>query len=80
MTIPRDMSVANTITTANATEGGIHDWSADASDLGWPAGYWPRTVRTQLGNGLSFVLSTVTADRATYRQTAGCLLLTVWND
>jgi hypothetical protein len=71
---------ATTVSIANATESGIHEWSADASELGLPPGQWPRSLRTQLGNGLSFTLVRLADDRATYRQTAGCLVLTVWND
>jgi hypothetical protein len=68
------------ITYAQVHEDQLHQFTAEASELGWPPGSWPRTVDTEIGNGLSLVLVDLTDAGATYRQSLGCITLTVWND
>jgi hypothetical protein len=61
----------------------VHTFVAEASDLGWRPwrGEWPRKVETTgIGNGLAFLLWSATADKATYRQANGCIVLKVFND
>jgi hypothetical protein len=57
-----------------------HEFYTDASDLGWPAGFWPSQAPTLLGNGLPFLLGRVGEDSATYHQCNGCIVLRVFND
>ena len=69
------------ITAAMVSEVFIHEFAAEASELGWAPGVpWPMTLPTELGNGQPFVLTRATADGAVYRQSAGCIVLHVFND
>jgi len=68
------------ITTQNATETRVHHWTTEASCLGLPVGKFPQQIETDLGNGQPFLCTSVTAERATYRQNYGCLELTIYND
>lgn len=74
-----------TITEQNATGGGIHQFFADASDLGLKPGEWPQAIRTTLGNGLFFIRTgydRVGGDlhSVTYAQANGCIEITIYND
>ena len=62
------------------SEFGVGSFSVDASELGWPPGFVPKTVNTNLGNGLPLVIERVTADKFVYRQDSGCVYVTVFND
>ena len=63
------------------TEVRPHVWTVFASDLELPPGNWPRTIiETKLGNGQPFLLRSVNANKATYRQGNGCLTLIIFND
>lgn len=64
------------------TEDEPHRFSGCASDLGLPAGTWPNEIATKLGNELPFVLSRIKADSNVfvYKQSAGALVLTIFND
>lgn len=56
-------------------------FSTEASTLGWRPGYTPHYVPTTLGNGLDFVLLRRDKDGTLhYRQSCGCIFLTVFND
>ena len=56
-------------------------FAVEASDLGWPPGHAPHHVDTDLGNGLPLVLLRRDAHGTlTYRQSAGCIFVTVYND
>lgn len=65
---------------SQVVEESFHEFAAEASELGWPPGYRPSMLTTDLGNGQNFVL-TAFDDRAfIYQQSAGCITLTVFND
>jgi hypothetical protein len=62
-------------------------YSAEASELGLPPGQWPQQIVVLgLGNGLPFRPAKVVYDDSgefgglMYRQSMGCLNLTVFND
>lgn len=55
-------------------------YSVFASDLGLKPGPFPLTLPTLMGNCMAFMLIKQTADKAVYRQSAGCIELTVFND
>lgn len=78
-----------TIQDVHPAERGIpHKFFADASDLGFPAGFTPRLIPAarDFGNGEPFALYDTVRDLETkilawkYRQSLGCLSLTVFND
>lgn len=63
----------------------VHQFSAEASTLGFPVGHWPTTIETTLGNKLPFIASTRKIRDGdllwvTYRQANGCISLRVYND
>lgn len=68
------------VTPANALETQPHGWTVDASDLGIPPGAWPRFIPTTVGNGMDFVISRIDGHSATYFQSCGICMLTVFND
>ena len=63
-------------------EDSAHEFSVEASQLGWPPGYWPTVLATDLGNGQNLVLISVASisEASVYQQAAGCVTLTVFND
>jgi len=69
-----------TITRDKVALAGHHELVAEASDLGWRPGQWPKKAYTDMGNGRGFLLWSVTANYAIYRQGNGCLTLRVFND
>ena len=69
-----------TITNDNASEYKTHDWTADASELGLPPGYFPDSIECSLGNEQDLHLCNVDGFTATYRQESGCIRLTIFND
>jgi hypothetical protein len=59
----------------------IHKFSAEASELGFAPGQWPKLMNTDIGNGQVFALAGFDEDgTAHYRQSAGCVSLVVFND
>lgn len=53
----------------------------DASALGWPPGYWPKTIRATVGNSLDFRATAFLPDGGLrYEQVGGCITLDVLND
>lgn len=73
------------VTKDNASEHQVHEWIAEASDLGLRPGQWPVELTTDLGNGLPFIREWLGRDdeevaRVIYRQANGCIQLTVLND
>jgi hypothetical protein len=68
------------ITKDHAVEVFIHDFSAFASDLGWPPGTVPTKVGTDLGNRQPFLLAKADGEMFVYQQANGCISLTVFND
>jgi hypothetical protein len=58
----------------------VHQFSVEASSLGWPPGEFPNLIETDLGNGERMVLTGLTGQAATYHQQFGCITLSVWND
>lgn len=60
----------------------IHTFDAEASEIGWRPGYFPRmfAVKPEIGNGLEFVMRATDSGAATYEQVAGCVRIVVWND
>jgi hypothetical protein len=67
------------ITTDQVTETSIHHFRTNASDLGWPPGFWPKVVPTTLGNQQPLVRDRITPHSMTYFQTAGCIQVEVFN-
>ncbi|MCK5495391.1 MAG: hypothetical protein KAI41_08800 [Hyphomicrobiaceae bacterium] len=66
---------------STANEQKTHEWFAEASELRFPPGFWPRRISTPLGNGQPFILRRVDDDGTHhYAQIFGCITLTVWND
>lgn len=57
-----------------------HEFSAFASDLGWPPGTVPTKVGTDLGNRQPFELTLAEPEKFIYRQRHGIINLTVFND
>lgn len=62
-----------------------HKFGVDASDLGWAPGYWPHSIRTNMGNGqVMFAQHTenLVPDLlwVDYYQELGCIRLRVYND
>lgn len=56
-------------------------FTAEASDLGWPPGMWPRRFKVNgLGNGQYFVKMTERDGVKIYCQEFGCTFIKVWND
>ena len=68
-----------TIDLTNCGETSIHQFTAFASDVGFPIGQWPHRAETTLGNKLPFILDDTGEGWAKYRQTCGCIRLTVFN-
>jgi hypothetical protein len=70
------------ITYDMVTEWKIHEFCAFASDFGWKPGEFPAQIETDMGNGLPFLKwsETSESDRVIYRQSNGCITLTVYND
>jgi hypothetical protein len=66
----------------NVTETSVHQFATDASELGLAPGNWPPPAKllTSLGNGMHFVRTTYTGERATYHQSFGCIELAIFND
>jgi len=59
----------------------MFNYCADASELGFAPGYWPALIETDIGNGEVFALAGFDEDgTAHYRQSAGCVSLSVFND
>lgn len=56
-------------------------FTADASELGWPPGFFPKSIRVaDFGNGQPLNLVSVTPERALYSQDVGCLDVLIFND
>ena len=68
------------IARAQVTSNGLHRYVAEASDLGWPPGYFPKRLKTDLGNGQDLTLKSLTSEKAFYEQDMGCIGVTVFND
>jgi hypothetical protein len=63
----------------------VHKWSAEASTLGLKPGEWPRTIETELGNGMVFIaMRREVRDGdllwVDYLQGNGCIWLRIYND
>lgn len=75
------MSKINTITEADTmgtTE--LHHWLTEASMLGLAPGQWPEQLPTTLGNGQPFFKQPYIGEgKVEYRQSMGCIRLTVLN-
>jgi hypothetical protein len=73
------------ITRDDVVEFEVHKFIADASDLGWRPGEWPRCVSTDLGNSQPLWFDrTVRNDdgsvqHVVYRQALGCIDVSVYN-
>ena len=73
-------------TAQNCHEHNVHSWVTEASELGLAIGHWPATIKTDLGNGMEFIMHshdrTLDGDLAgvRYIQNCGCLKLLVIND
>jgi hypothetical protein len=71
----------STPTVTEATEHEAHRFCIDASDLCLPPGAAPQTIGTTLGNRQPFVLERRDPDGTLhYRQSLGCITLTIFND
>ena len=55
-------------------------FSADASDLRWPPGFFPLELTTSLGNGLDLICDRRDETGAHYSQVVGSLGLLIYND
>jgi hypothetical protein len=63
------------------TELDTHRFSAEASELRMPPGFWPGMIATELGNGLPFIAERPLPDGGMhYRQELGCITLDIYND
>lgn len=73
-------------TVQNCTEHEPHSWVTEACELGLEVGHWPASIKTDLGNGMEFLMHshdrTPDGDLAgvRYIQLNGCLKLLVIND
>lgn len=76
------MNPTTLITSSNArlSEKSPWLWTAEASDLGFAPGVWPRSLATSLGSLQAFVLVDLDENAATYRQEGSQLLLQIFND
>lgn len=61
-------------------ERAVHQFYADASDLGVPPGPYPQSLSTNLGNGQPFVLQRYVPGAGLYKQSMGCITLHMFND
>jgi len=61
-------------------ETSVHVFGADASELGWKPGQWPKDLETNLGNGLDLFCTKLNSAGAQYEQVGGCIKVIVWND
>ena len=71
------------VTGSNTQRIGEHHVCTEASTIGLAPGAWPRELTTDLGNGHPFVMiepQVTDGGGYAYRQRAGILLLTVFND
>lgn len=68
------------ITSAHVVETSVGCFSAEASELRWPPGFFPEELRTTLGNGLALFRADLTSEVARYLQVGGCIELCVYND
>ena len=68
------------ITGNNASEYPTHTWHAEASELGLRPGHFPTSIKCSLGNKLDLCILELDSHTATYRQTNGCITLTIFND
>ena len=59
---------------------GNNRFVADASELGWPPGYWPPVIETTIGNGHILRRTELNSNGAVYRQDAGVVEVQVFND
>jgi hypothetical protein len=69
----------------NVVEHHPHHFTAEASELGFPAGMFPEEIKTDMGNGQAFILDQEKVDDGDllwvrYRQALGCVSLTIFND
>lgn len=74
------MAAKTKIESNDVMEVEAHHFITKASNLGWAPGYFPEQVDTELGNGLPFFRTSLSSECAKYRQQAGCIYLTVYND
>ena len=56
-----------------------HKFEADASELRFAPGVFPREIRTNLGNRQPLILTRLSNEVAYYTQGNGCVTLTVYN-
>lgn len=56
------------------------EFVADASELRLPVGVFPEELDTDMGNGCKFIRFSLTDECAVYRQLAGSIELTVFNE
>lgn len=75
----------STLATGQISEHAPHKYVSEASDLGFAPGNWPRSIDTDLGNGLAFWLEYSHVEDGDlqwrlYRQVGGCIELKVFND
>lgn len=74
------------ISEANATEDEVHQFTADAAELGIkPGERWPDQIRTTLGNRQQFyfhskIMHEGSLISASYLQVCRCISLTIFND
>ncbi len=69
------------VDSSNASEYEVMRFATEASTLRIPVGSWPKSLATKLGNGQPFQLIHANGgEAATYRQSLGCIELTVFND
>lgn len=69
------------VTAENTSVVKLHEFCAEASELGLPPGTWPKELPTTLGNGQQFIFQCLDArGSAMYVQAYGCISLVVFND
>jgi hypothetical protein len=63
------------------TEYELHRYAAEASELRLAPGAWPTKIETDMGNGQPFIAESRLADGGVrYRQSMGCIFLSIFND
>jgi hypothetical protein len=65
---------------SDVVEDEVAEFSVEASCLGWPPGFVPERVETNLGNQRPLILVQTDAHAFYYEQELGCVSLTVFND
>jgi hypothetical protein len=77
----REYGMEFTVDSSNVSVHSALQWSAEASELGFPVGRFPTSLSTTLGNGQKFLFEKIThgGNVAVYKQEFGAVRLSVFN-